>query len=79
MLVDSKFLNYNTFAKKSNRGAHSNSSVTNWLYRCVVIDVKRACVKGETSIPIIDKVSGVSDMIEQTLSFTIHITVLCTI
>ena len=32
-----------------------------------------ADVKGETSIPIIDEVSSVSDMIEQTLSFAIHI------
>ena len=33
----------------------------------------RADLKGETSIPIIDKVSSASDFIEQTLSFTNHI------
>ena len=65
--------------KNNCRGAHSNSSVTNWLYICVVIDVKSACVKAETSIPIIGKVSGASDMIEQTISLTIHISVLYTI
>ena len=33
----------------------------------------RADVKGETSIPIIDEVNSVSNMIEQRLSFAIHI------
>ena len=32
----------------------------------------RADVKGETSIPIIHKVSSASDMIERNLSFAIH-------
>ena len=33
----------------------------------------RAGVKGETSIPLINKVSSASDMIEQPLCFAIHI------
>ena len=55
------------------RFAHPNSVVRIQKYICAAIDVERACVKGETLIPIIDKVSSASDMIEQTLCFAIHV------
>ena len=55
------------------RVAHSDFCVAIQKYICAVIDVERACVKGETLILNIDKVSDVSAMIEHTLSFVIHI------
>ena len=66
-----------TFHELTTRVAHSDFCVTTQKYICAVIDVERACVKGETLILNIDKVSDVSAMIDHTLSLAIHIS--CTI
>ena len=49
----------------TSRVGHTNSVVTIWEHICVTINVERAHVKGETSTPIIVKVSEFSAMIAE--------------